>query len=230
MAMPLTQRNAQICQGCRDCEKGIECRYIKRNIKIKFENPVFIRPQIPISPKNSFLNLETIRQRINNGEKAIDLSKEYGVAHGSFGCLLQRNNIKKPESAKFINDRIRAGNRARQIDEKGIIGNCNRCGVHGKLIRHHPDYDDCYMIEYICHRCHVIEHIKDKGKTYIPLSREAKAVRLVMLVKKYGPQIAGIFMHFYSFPNMKQTHLARLANISRERVRQILIQLHGSNP
>ena len=232
MPMPLTNRNIQICQGCTDCDQENECRFIKRNIKFKFAFPSTYYPQpkttsIPHNRKH-FLDLDNIKQRIWNGERSIDISGELGIPHGTFGSILQRHGIKKPENTKYTNDKIRAGYRARFIDKGTIIDKCNRCGKKTKLLRHHPDYSDCYLVEYICSMSHVREHNKDRGREHKPIAREARASRLYMLLKKYGPQTTALFSNFYNFPSIKAIHLAEIANISRERVRQILLQLHGT--
>ena len=130
------------------------------------------------------------------------------------------------QNYKFSTDQMRAAHRARYVDDKNIRGICTRCGKTKRLVRHHPDYLDCYLVEYLCYRCHRLEH--PKGIRYAPLPREATARRMAILLGKYGPRIAALFANFYDFPSLRAVDLAKKAGLHRESVRQFLIQLHGT--
>lgn len=44
-----------------------------------------------------------------------------------------------------------------KIERKTI---CEKCGVEGKLHKHHPDYSQPLKVEWICPKCHGLEHRK----------------------------------------------------------------------
>ncbi len=230
MAMPLANKNLTLCVECSDCLNDKECRFSGK--KFKFEVPAYVRTKLNPKvrerrPPGHKYPIEQIRLRIESGERATDIAKEYGLSIMGFGSVLYRSGIKRPQEIKFTNDERRASSRARRIDVAGLKGKCGECGRTGKLERHHPDYSQCYLVEYICRLCHVRKH-KGTRREYKPLSREATAIRLNMILNKYGAQVASLFVHFYSFPPLTATELGRKVGISRERVRQFLYQLHGT--
>ena len=173
------------------------------------------------------LDIDYIKRRIEAGGNADTLAEELNIPRGTLATFLRRHKIKRPQKVKFIADRERASSKSRYIDEVGVSGKCTKCGRKAKLDKHHPEPNDCYLVEYICRKCHAREH-PTHNKVYTALPNPARNRRMEMLVVKYGPQIAAAFINFYDFPHLTAIELSEMAGISRERVRQILVQLHGN--
>ena len=173
-------------------------------------------------------DLINIQDKLSNGEMVKDIADSLGIYRPSFATILRRYNIRKPEKVKLITTQIRAQTKARYIDDSAALnGNCEKCGKDKQLIRHHPDYNDCYLIEYICRKCHANEHKNSKRK-YTKPNRQQSAIMLNKIMSKYGPQKTALLINFNNF-TISASEISRKFGLSRERVRQYLIHLHGKS-
>lgn len=145
--------------------------------------------------------------------------------------IIKPKRVKVPEEIKFITHAKRIGAKARRDMSLGKIikpDSCQRCGKAGKVDMHHPNYNDPDNYEFLCRSCH-IKAKNGEPVTTIELSEPAKQRRLKRLEEKYGEQIKNIFMDFHNQPELRAVDLAELIGISRERVRQYLIEIHGKS-
>lgn len=137
--------------------------------------------------------------------------------------------IKVPEEIKFITLARRVQAKTKRMIALGIINKpnfCQRCGMIGKIDTHHPDYNNPDLLEFLCRSCHIKER-SGNCTTTIELHEIAKQRRLRIIEEKWGTQIKNILMDFHNQPELKASDLADLMGLSRERVRQFLIQIHG---
>ncbi len=136
--------------------------------------------------------------------------------------------VKKPENEKFITLEGKIRGKTKRAINLGRIQStdiCQKCGKKGKVDTHHPDYRT-EKLEFLCRSCHNKE--ARRGKYHPPLNKVAKQRRLKLLEKKYGVRIKDIFLNFYDHPELSKADLGELIGVTRERIRQLLIQIHGT--
>ncbi len=137
--------------------------------------------------------------------------------------------IKKPDNEKFITFEKRVACKTRRAIALGKIQRpeiCQKCGKKGKVDAHHPDYRT-EKLEFLCRACHNKE--ARKGQYHLPLNEVAKQRRLNFLVEKYGVKIKDLFLNFYDHPELSKADLGELIGVTCERIRQLLIQIHGTS-
>ncbi len=138
-------------------------------------------------------------------------------------------SVKKPENEKYITPEVRIGAKTRRAIALGKIQKpdiCQECGKKGEVDTHHPDYQNPDLIEFLCRFCH--NKRAERGKHHSKLPEPARQRRLNLLRKKNGEKIKDLFLNFYDHPELSKADLGELVGVTRERTRQLLIQIHGT--
>ena len=148
---------------------------------------------------------------------------------GRLRSLGRKMWIKRPEDIKFITNIRRIQRKTYDKISAGEItkpDRCQKCGKAGNVDAHHPDYNIPDFLVFLCRSCHLQER-PEKALSVVELTERAKQRRLNIIEKKWGKQIKDIIVDYHNQPEITAVDLSELMGISRERVRQFLVEIHG---
>lgn len=93
---------------------------------------------------------------LGTGER--DCAQCGGTFSAPMGRLSTKRYCSAPCRKRFHDQRRREYRAARRRGELVAATECERCGSSENIQGHHADYDRQLEVEWLCQRCHVLEH------------------------------------------------------------------------